>query len=55
MLVWEDIHRITEWLVLEGTSKTIQFQRPAMGRVAQVQIQPGLEGLQRRWQPQSRL
>jgi len=25
-------HRITEWVGLEGTSKPIQFQPPAMGR-----------------------
>jgi len=27
-------HSIIEWLQLEGTSKIILFQRPAMGRVA---------------------
>ena len=43
---------ITEWLWLEGTSKLIQFQSPAVSRAlppaqaAQGPIQPGLEHLQ---------
>lgn len=31
-------HRTTEWLVLERTLKTIQFQSPAVGRAATHQI-----------------
>lgn len=30
----EIYHRITEWLVLEGTLMIIKFQAPVVGRVA---------------------
>ena len=34
----QNVHRITEWLELEGTLKLIQFQLPATGRAATHQL-----------------
>jgi len=34
----QNVHRITEWLELEGTLKLIQFQPPAVGRAGPRQL-----------------